>query len=102
MSIGRRFFSYSELLEPTTDGFPGERSERVRWTMKRGKASGSNLGCGKRACERGQSLSCNRASKQSLRDLVQVLPPQPYKNESYDTIGIATFVLFLYLENLVS
>jgi len=45
--------------------------------MKRGKASGSNLGCGKRACERGQSLSCNRASKQSLRDLVQVLPPQP-------------------------
>ena len=32
---------------------------------------------------------------------VQVLLPAPNKNESYDTIGIATFVLFLFIKTLV-
>ena len=30
-----------------------------------------------------------------------VPPLRPYKNESYDTIGIATFVLFLFAKILV-
>ena len=33
---------------------------------------------------------------------VQLLSPAPNKNESYDTIGIATFVLFLFTKTLVS
>ena len=32
---------------------------------------------------------------------VRVPPPAPNKNESYDTIGIATFVLFLFAKILV-
>ena len=32
---------------------------------------------------------------------VRARPPAPHKNESYDTIGIATFVLFLCLQSLV-
>ena len=33
---------------------------------------------------------------------VRVPPPAPCKNESYDTKGIATFVLFLCLKKLVA
>ena len=55
-------------------------------------------------CERifdGQTALASGASDRKVV-WVQVPSPAPNKNESYDTIGIATFVLFPFAKTLVS